>query len=88
MMKNKIVLIIAAVLIVVILVFVGIGVSKKKKEAEQIKTGTEQITTVQEKATEAIKEAATNPAEKIPSANPYEKVVNPFRDAYKNPFSR
>ena len=31
-------------------------------------------------------EAVTNPLEKIPSANPFEDAVNPFRDSYKNPF--
>ncbi len=31
-------------------------------------------------------EVVTNPMEKMPSTNPFEKVVNPFRELYKNPF--
>jgi len=28
----------------------------------------------------------TNPLEKMPETNPFEKVINPFKDLYKNPF--
>jgi len=28
----------------------------------------------------------TNPLEKMPETNPFEKVVNPFKELYKNPF--
>lgn len=28
----------------------------------------------------------TSPLEKIPETNPFEQVVNPFKDLYKNPF--
>ena len=31
-------------------------------------------------------EVVTNPMEKMPSTNPFEKVVNPFKEGYKNPF--
>lgn len=31
-------------------------------------------------------EAVVNPFEGIPSANPFEDAINPFRDLYKNPF--
>jgi len=27
-----------------------------------------------------------NPLEDMPSANPFEKVINPFKDLYQNPF--
>jgi len=27
-----------------------------------------------------------NPLEKMPSINPFEKIINPFRGLYKNPF--
>lgn len=27
-----------------------------------------------------------NPLEQMPSANPFEEVVNPFKELYKNPF--
>ena len=30
--------------------------------------------------------AVTNPLEKMPETNPFEKAVNPFKDLYKNPF--
>ncbi len=30
--------------------------------------------------------AVTNPLEKLPSTNPFENTVNPFKDLYKNPF--
>ena len=28
----------------------------------------------------------TNPLEKMPETNPFEKVINPFKELYKNPF--
>lgn len=28
----------------------------------------------------------SNPMENMPSANPFEKAVNPYEEAYKNPF--
>ena len=28
----------------------------------------------------------TNPLEKMPETNPFQQVVNPFKDLYKNPF--
>lgn len=31
-------------------------------------------------------EVVTNPMEKMPETNPFEKVVNPFKELYKNPF--
>lgn len=31
-------------------------------------------------------QAVTNPLEEMPSTNPFEKAVNPFKDLYKNPF--
>ncbi len=77
MKKNLIIYIVAAVLIVAVLIFIGISANKRKKG-----TGAEKT------INEAINEAVTNPGDKIPSTNPYEKVVNPFRDAYKNPFSK
>lgn len=33
-----------------------------------------------------VGKAVENPLEGMPSANPYEEVVNPFKEAYKNPF--
>ena len=30
--------------------------------------------------------AVTNPLEKMPETNPFEQVVNPFKELYKNPF--
>lgn len=30
--------------------------------------------------------AVTNPIEQIPSANPFEEGVNPFKELYQNPF--
>ena len=38
-------------------------------------------------AAQASPEAAvTNPMEKMPETNPFEKVINPFKELYKNPF--
>ena len=31
-------------------------------------------------------EVVANPLEKLPSTNPFEKAINPFKDLYKNPF--
>lgn len=31
-------------------------------------------------------EAVKNPLEEMPSTNPFEQVVNPFKELYKNPF--
>ena len=31
-------------------------------------------------------QAVTNPLEAMPSVNPFEKAVNPFKELYKNPF--
>lgn len=31
-------------------------------------------------------EVVTNPLEKMPSTNPFERVINPFKELYKNPF--
>ena len=31
-------------------------------------------------------ETVQNPFEEIPSTNPFEDAINPFRDSYKNPF--
>ena len=28
----------------------------------------------------------TSPLEKMPETNPFEKVINPFKELYKNPF--
>lgn len=30
--------------------------------------------------------AVTNPLEKLPETNPFQDVVNPFKDLYQNPF--
>ncbi len=30
--------------------------------------------------------AVENPLEQMPSTNPFEKAVNPFKELYKNPF--
>lgn len=30
--------------------------------------------------------AVSNPLEQMPSANPFKKAVNPFKDLYTNPF--
>ena len=30
--------------------------------------------------------AVTNPLEKLPETNPFQEVVNPFKDLYQNPF--
>lgn len=30
--------------------------------------------------------AVQNPLEQMPSTNPFEEVVNPFKELYKNPF--
>lgn len=30
--------------------------------------------------------AVQNPLEKMPETNPFEAVMNPFKDLYKNPF--
>lgn len=30
--------------------------------------------------------AVTNPLEKMPEVNPFEKVLNPFKELYRNPF--
>lgn len=27
-----------------------------------------------------------NPLEKMPSVNPFEKIINPFKELYRNPF--
>ena len=32
------------------------------------------------------KAAVSNPLEKMPETNPFEKAVNPFKDLYQNPF--
>lgn len=31
-------------------------------------------------------EAVSNPMENMPSTNPFDKVINPYEEAYKNPF--
>mgnify|MGYP001610816476 CR=1 FL=1 len=31
-------------------------------------------------------QAVTNPLENLPSTNPFEKAINPFKELYKNPF--
>lgn len=31
-------------------------------------------------------QAVANPLEELPSTNPFEETVNPFEDAYQNPF--
>ena len=31
-------------------------------------------------------EVVTNPLEKMPETNPFEGVINPFKELYKNPF--
>ena len=31
-------------------------------------------------------DVVSNPMENMPSANPYDEMVNPFDEAYKNPF--
>jgi len=31
-------------------------------------------------------DVVSNPMENMPSANPFEEVVNPFEEAYQNPF--
>lgn len=31
-------------------------------------------------------EVVSNPLEKMPSTNPFEEVINPFKELYKNPF--
>lgn len=36
--------------------------------------------------TSGVGKGTENALENMPSANPLEGVVNPFRDAYKNPF--
>jgi len=30
--------------------------------------------------------AVTNPLEQMPTTNPFEKAINPFKDLYTNPF--
>lgn len=37
-------------------------------------------------ATTRAGQAVSNPLEKMPETNPFEKVVNPFEAGYKNPF--
>ncbi|PIR72925.1 MAG: hypothetical protein COV26_01335 [Candidatus Nealsonbacteria bacterium CG10_big_fil_rev_8_21_14_0_10_36_23] len=32
------------------------------------------------------KAAVTNPLEKMPETNPFDKAINPFKTLYKNPF--
>lgn len=31
-------------------------------------------------------EVVTNPMEKMPETNPFEAMINPFKELYKNPF--
>ena len=31
-------------------------------------------------------QVVTNPMEKMPSTNPFQGVINPFKELYKNPF--
>jgi len=49
---------------------VEIGKASVKVEAGKIEAGA----------------VVTNPLEKMPETNPFEKVINPFRELYKNPF--
>ena len=36
--------------------------------------------------TTTVEEVVVNPLEDLPSTNPFEEIVNPFEEAYTNPF--
>lgn len=66
------------IFIIVILVVVGVvyyfWYQKGKKTGLEITTPT------------LLKAAVTNPLEKMPETNPFDKGINPFKTLYKNPF--
>ena len=70
--------------VVVLVVAVGVyyfsykkGYSAGYKEGKEVGRAAAQV-----KAGEVV----TNPMEKMPETNPFEKVINPFKELYKNPF--
>ena len=87
MKKNAFIIIIAIVMIAL----VGFGIyyfvaskNKLNQEGASIKTETEKAVEVQNQANETIKNATTNPADKIPNVNPYQNTTNPYKNV--NPF--
>ncbi len=78
---NKKQLVLVAVFVVII-VAIGIGGyyyghRLGYEEGEEIGRATSQV---------EVGDVVSNPMENMPSTNPFEKVVNPFEEAYQNPF--
>lgn len=75
---------------VVVLVAVGIGVyflAYQQGYKTGYKTGYDLgVDTGKAAAKTTPGQAVSNPLEEMPSTNPFEKAVNPFKDLYKNPF--
>lgn len=83
---EKKVLIILIALKIVVLVVVGTVVYYLSYQ-KGYKTGYEAGKEVGRAAAVVKPEkAVTNPLEKMPETNPFEKVINPFKELYKNPF--
>lgn len=84
MPKNTLAIFLIILVVVVLGVFYfsyqrgyGDGYAVGSKDGEEIGRAAAQVT---------AGEAVTNPLEDIPSTNPFEETVNPFKDLYKNPF--
>lgn len=78
-MENiKVTLVISVVLIIAAAIggyYYGSGVGYNKGiEIEKAVTTT------------TVEEVVVNPLEDLPSTNPFEEIVNPFEEAYTNPF--
>ena len=80
MENTKITLVISVVLIIAAAIggyYYGSGVGYDKGiEIEKAVTTT----------TTTVEEVVVNPLEDLPSTNPFEEIVNPFEEAYTNPF--
>lgn len=87
-MKKQILIVIIAVIVLAALVAGGIYYWKYYKKGAEGEKGIAPVVPEVSGlgATVDIGEATANPVENMPSTNPYEKAVNPFEDAYKNPF--
>ena len=78
-MNSKTIIVFSIVLIIV--VAIGFYYYGNRDEVEYDK-GAE----IKEETNKSADDAASNPLNDIPSANPYDDAVNPFEEAYTNPF--
>ena len=83
-MSKKFIIIHIIILVVLVSIIGGVYyLSYKKGYATGYAVGDRQGRAAAQVNTENI---VGNPLENMPSANPFEKVVNPFKELYKNPF--